>query len=79
METLATVLSNTAGRLVVDETGLTGTYDIKLEMLQPEPPAADGTQDPGPSIFYDGAGAAWAKAGIRRISKRRVAPVDLAL
>jgi uncharacterized protein (TIGR03435 family) len=30
---------------------LTGTYDIKLEMLQTEPPAADGTQDPGPSIF----------------------------
>jgi len=51
METLATLLSNTAGRLVVDETRLTGTYDIKLEMLQREPPAADGTQDPGPSIF----------------------------
>jgi uncharacterized protein (TIGR03435 family) len=51
METLATLLSNTAGRLVVDESGLTGTYDIKLEMLQREPPAADGTQDPGPSIF----------------------------
>jgi uncharacterized protein (TIGR03435 family) len=51
LETLATMLSNPAGRLVVDETGLTGTYDIKLEMLQTEPPAADGTQDPGPSIF----------------------------
>jgi uncharacterized protein (TIGR03435 family) len=36
---------------VVDKTGLTGTYDIKLEMLQPEPTAADGAQDPVPSIF----------------------------
>jgi uncharacterized protein (TIGR03435 family) len=51
METLATVLSYMAGRPVVDKTGLTGTYDIKMEMLQPEPPAADGRQDPGPSIF----------------------------
>ena len=51
VETLAIVLSNMAGRLVVDKTGLTGTYDIKLQMLQPGPPAADGAQDPGPSIF----------------------------
>jgi uncharacterized protein (TIGR03435 family) len=40
-----------AGRLVVDKTGLTGTYDIKLQMMPPGPPAADGAQDPGPSIF----------------------------
>jgi len=33
--TLAVVLSNKAGRVVVDKTGLTGRYDIKLEMPQP--------------------------------------------
>lgn len=51
IETLATVLSNRAGRTVVDRTGLTGTYDIKLEMMQPGPPAADGAPDPELSIF----------------------------
>lgn len=51
METLAIVLSNMAGRPVEDRTGLTGRYDIKLKMMQPEPPAADGTQDQEPSIF----------------------------
>jgi uncharacterized protein (TIGR03435 family) len=51
METLAVVLSNMAGRLVVDKTGLTGIYDIELEMMQPGPPAEDGTQDSAPSIF----------------------------
>jgi uncharacterized protein (TIGR03435 family) len=51
METLAIVLSNMAGRPVVDKTGLTGRYDIKLELMQPGPSTADGTQDPGPSIF----------------------------
>jgi uncharacterized protein (TIGR03435 family) len=51
MGTLAVVLSNMAGRPVVDRTGLTGTYDIKLEMMQPEPPAEDGTPDSAPSIF----------------------------
>jgi uncharacterized protein (TIGR03435 family) len=51
METLATVLSNRAGRTVVDKTGLTGRYDIKLEMMEPGPTAPDATQDPGPSIF----------------------------
>ena len=50
MGTLALVLSQPAERPVVDETGLTGKYDIKLEMTQQGPPA-DGTQDPGPSIF----------------------------
>jgi len=51
MKTLAVVLSNMAGRPVVDKTGLTRTYDIKLEMMQPGPPAEDGTQDSVPSIF----------------------------
>jgi uncharacterized protein (TIGR03435 family) len=32
-------------------TGLTGRYDIKLEMPQPGQSAANGAQDPGPSIF----------------------------
>ncbi len=51
ISSLAVVLSNKAGRVVVDKTGLTGRYDIKLEMQQPEPAAADGTQNPGASIF----------------------------
>jgi len=51
LETLAIVLSNMAGRLVVDKTGLTGTYDIKLQMMQPGPPAVGDAQDSGPSIF----------------------------
>ena len=45
--TLAVVLSNKAGRVVVDRTGLTGRYDMKLEM----PQAAEGGQDAGASIF----------------------------
>lgn len=51
LKTLAIVLSNKAGRPVVDKTGLTGVYDIKLEITQPGAPAEDGTQDSGPSIF----------------------------
>jgi uncharacterized protein (TIGR03435 family) len=51
VETLAIVLSNKAGRVVVDRTGLTGRYDIKLEMPQPGPAAEDGAQDPEASIF----------------------------
>ncbi len=51
MGTLALVLSQPAERPVVDKTGLTGKYDVKLEMMQQGPPAADGTLDPGPSIF----------------------------
>jgi len=49
--TLAVVLSNKAGRVVVDKTGLTGRYDIKLEMPQPGEDGAGGAQDPGMSIF----------------------------
>lgn len=48
--TLAVVLSNRVGRPVVDKTGLTGRYDIQLEMPQPGQ-RADGGQDPGASIF----------------------------
>ena len=51
MGTLALGLSNMAGRPVVDKTGLTGKYDVKMEMMQQGPPAEDGTPDSGPSIF----------------------------
>jgi len=49
--TLTVVLSNRAGRTVVDKTGLTGAYDIKLTATQPGTSAENGTQDPPPSIF----------------------------
>jgi uncharacterized protein (TIGR03435 family) len=45
--TLTVVLSNKAGRQVVDKTGLTGAYDMKLEMVQPGASA----DDPALSIF----------------------------
>jgi uncharacterized protein (TIGR03435 family) len=35
----------------VDKTGLTGKYDMHLDMGQPGPPAADGSADPRASIF----------------------------
>jgi uncharacterized protein (TIGR03435 family) len=44
--TLAVVLSNKAGRVVVDKTGLTGRYDMKLEM-----PQGEGGAEAGASIF----------------------------
>jgi uncharacterized protein (TIGR03435 family) len=51
MATVAVVLSNKAGRVVVNKTGLTGRYDIKLAMPQAGQSAPDGAQDPGASIF----------------------------
>ncbi|HEV2575694.1 MAG TPA: TIGR03435 family protein [Acidobacteriaceae bacterium] len=51
MGTLALLLSGPAGRPVVDKTGLTGIYDMHLDMGQPGPPAADGSADAGPSVF----------------------------
>ena len=48
---LALLLSGPAGRPVVDKTGLTGKYDMHLDMGQPGPPSADGSADPGSSIF----------------------------
>ncbi len=51
MGTLALGLSEHAELPVVDKTGLTGRYDVKLEMVQQGPPAADGALDPSPSIF----------------------------
>jgi len=49
--TLALLLSGPTGRPVVDRTGLTGTYDMHLDMGQPELSAADGSADPGASVF----------------------------
>ncbi len=49
IETLAIVLSNMVGRPVVNKTGLTGRYDIKLE--EPKALAADGTEESRASVF----------------------------
>jgi uncharacterized protein (TIGR03435 family) len=48
--TLALLLSGPAGRPVVDKTGLTGIYDMHLDMGQAGLPAADGSA-PGLSVF----------------------------
>ena len=48
--TLALLLSGPAGRPVVDETGLKGMYDMHLDIGQAGP-AADGSADPGVSVF----------------------------
>ncbi len=48
LRTLTTLLSNRAGRLVVDKTGLSGLYDIHLG---PPQPLLDESPDSGPSIF----------------------------
>jgi uncharacterized protein (TIGR03435 family) len=49
--TLALLLSGPAGRSVVDKTGLTGIYDMHLDMGQKGPPPTDGSADPGVSVF----------------------------
>jgi uncharacterized protein (TIGR03435 family) len=49
--TLALLLSGPAGRPVVDKTGLTGTYDMHLDMGQAGLSAAEGSADSGPSVF----------------------------
>ena len=49
--TLALLLSGPAGRPVVDKTGLTGIYDMHLDMGQAGPPASDESASPGPSVF----------------------------
>lgn len=48
--TLALLLSGPAGRPVVDKTGLTGTYDMHLDMGQPGQ-SAEGPTDSGASVF----------------------------
>jgi uncharacterized protein (TIGR03435 family) len=49
LRTLTTLLSNRAGRLVVDKTGLSGLYDIHLD--PPQPLLDADSPDSGPSIF----------------------------
>lgn len=48
--TLALLLSGPAGRPVVDKTGLTGLYDMHLDMGQAGL-SPDGSANPGPSVF----------------------------
>jgi uncharacterized protein (TIGR03435 family) len=45
---LASNLSGTVGRLIVDKTGLTGKYDVELKWSSEDNP---GSGDSGPSIF----------------------------
>jgi uncharacterized protein (TIGR03435 family) len=49
LSTLALLLSKSAGRPVVDKTGLTGKYDMSVDLLQQAAPGVEG--DAGPSIF----------------------------
>jgi uncharacterized protein (TIGR03435 family) len=49
--TLALLLSGPAGRSVVDKTGLTGLYDMHLDMGKTGPAPADRSTDPEPSVF----------------------------
>jgi uncharacterized protein (TIGR03435 family) len=51
MEMLATVLSQMLGRRVEDRTGLTGTYDYKLEYTQDSSPDHPQPEFGGPSVF----------------------------
>ena len=64
MAMLADVLSKVAGRTVLDKTGLTGTYDVKLEWTpdvgdtpfkglsrEGDAPAATSSEGSGPSLF----------------------------
>jgi uncharacterized protein (TIGR03435 family) len=50
MKTLTTFLANRVDRPIVDKTGLTGLYDIRLGPPQPLP-ENDDSPDAGPSIF----------------------------
>jgi uncharacterized protein (TIGR03435 family) len=59
MAQLASYLSDEAGRPVVDQTGLTGSYEVKLEWIRDQPQAIPGVAPPaaappdvtGPSLF----------------------------
>jgi uncharacterized protein (TIGR03435 family) len=61
--TLTVLLSNKAGRQVVDKTGLTGAYDMKLEIVQP----GASPDDPVASIFT----IVQEQLGLTRISHER--------
>ena len=53
VKALAVVLSNFAGRPVVDKTGLTGRYDMSFRRPHPGGPSTepDSTSNPPPTIF----------------------------
>ena len=72
MKMLADVLSMVLSRPVVDDTGLTGIYDLKMEWApdpQPEePPAAESAR---PSIFT----AIQEQLGLRLEASKAPAPV----
>jgi uncharacterized protein (TIGR03435 family) len=50
MKSLATMLSGGAGRLVLDKTGLTGSYDFTMTWASDDRPAAADV-DAGPTLF----------------------------
>ena len=50
MKTLSTFVANRVNRPIVDKTGLTGLYDIRLGPPQPLP-ENDNSHDAGPSVF----------------------------
>ena len=52
MSELGTLLSNLAGRPVLDKTGLKGRYDVSYEIELRPPPQADGTPAPVPPDFF---------------------------
>lgn len=49
---LGTLLSNLAGRPVLDRTNLTGKYDVSYQIELPPPAQADGTPAPVPPDFF---------------------------
>lgn len=49
---LGTILSNLAGRPVVDKSGLTGKYDVSYQIELRPPPKEDGTPAPVPPDFF---------------------------
>ncbi|MGA8288608.1 MAG: TIGR03435 family protein, partial [Acidobacteriaceae bacterium] len=67
LEALVVSLSGEVGRIVVDETGLTGQYDFTLKWT---PDEQRGTTDAGPSIFT----ALQEQLGLKLISTK--GPVD---
>jgi uncharacterized protein (TIGR03435 family) len=52
MSQLGTLLSNLAGRPVLDKTGLTGRYDVTYQMELRPPAREDGTSAPVPPDFF---------------------------
>jgi uncharacterized protein (TIGR03435 family) len=69
MPSLASALTGILGRPVRDQTGLTGTYDLKLD-LDYAPDMNGATTEPGPSVF-----AAVQELGLKL--KARKGPVEI--